>query len=144
MSVMAWDGLSIAADKQATCAGMRFTVRKLRVLPSSDVLCVVGDMDAGMMVMRWYEEGADPAKWPSCQSHDKDWCRLFVANKLVLKVYERQPVSYEIDEPFFAHGSGRDYAMAAMACGKSAKDAVEIAGRFDNGCGMGIDVVRFA
>lgn len=40
-----------------------------------------------------------------------------------------------------AWGSGRDYAMGAMARGANAKEAAEIAMRFDNGCGMGIDVV---
>lgn len=36
---------------------------------------------------------------------------------------------------FHAVGSGRDFALAAMACGKTAREAVEIAMSFDNGTG---------
>lgn len=150
MSVIAWDGKMIAADKQATCAGLRTTVTKLRRVQAEpgqfgygEVMAVAGDQDSGLMVMLWYEQGADPAKWPACQSDKDAWCRLLVASADGARIFERQPMSLKIEDPFYAHGSGRDYAMAAMACGKSAEEAVLIASRFDNGCGMGVDVVRF-
>jgi ATP-dependent protease HslVU (ClpYQ) peptidase subunit len=38
-----------------------------------------------------------------------------------------------------ATGSGRDYALAAMHCGKTAREAVEIACLFETGCGNGVD-----
>lgn len=46
-----------------------------------------------------------------------------------------------MDMPFWAAGSGADYAMGAMAAGKDAKEAVEIACRFDINCGLGVDVL---
>lgn len=36
---------------------------------------------------------------------------------------------------YHAVGSGRDFALAAMACGRSAHEAVDIAMAFDNGTG---------
>lgn len=38
---------------------------------------------------------------------------------------------WEITGPFAAVGSGGDFAIVAMECGKSAKEAVDIACRFD-------------
>lgn len=39
-------------------------------------------------------------------------------------------------------GSGRDFAIAAMHCGKTAREAVEIASLYENGCGNGVDVLE--
>lgn len=41
----------------------------------------------------------------------------------------------------FAWGSGADFALAAMACGKNAMEAVEIAAQFDTCTGGGVDFV---
>ena len=38
---------------------------------------------------------------------------------------------WEITEGFAAVGSGSSYAMAAMACGKGAREAVAIACKYD-------------
>jgi len=42
--------------------------------------------------------------------------------------------------PFYAVGSGRDFALAAMHLGKSAEEAVRVAMQFDLKTGMDIDV----
>lgn len=142
MSVVAWDGKSIAADKQATVSGLRFKVTKIWRIKSGEIIAGTGDWDSFAMVAKWYEEGADPGKWPACQSHKDDWARLTVVGPDGVKVYERQPVFIRVEDPFMAWGSGRDYAMGAMARGANAKEAVEIAMRFDNGCGLGIDAME--
>lgn len=45
----------------------------------------------------------------------------------------------ELVGPFFALGSGSDYALGAMAAGASAVDAALIACRFNVHCGGGVD-----
>ena len=45
---------------------------------------------------------------------------------------------------FVARGSGRDFALAAMAMGASAYEAVEIAARFDASTGDGIDEISLS
>lgn len=67
VSVIAWDGRTLAADKQATSNGVRFTTTKIRRLPSGDVLAWTGDEDHAHMVAKWYEDGADPGKWSKVQ-----------------------------------------------------------------------------
>ena len=51
---------------------------------------------------------------------------------------------WRVEDGFVAVGSGRDYAMATMALGHTARRAVEIACRFDPGTGNGIDELRYA
>jgi ATP-dependent protease HslVU (ClpYQ) peptidase subunit len=48
----------------------------------------------------------------------------------------------KLDEPFFAIGSGCHLAIAAMATGKSPREAVGIAAKFDTSTGMGCKVYR--
>lgn len=78
VSVVAWDGKSVAADKQGTCAGLRFTTTKLRRLEGGAVLAWTGEQGPGEAVAAWYEEGADRAKWPECQKDKETWARLIV------------------------------------------------------------------
>ena len=47
----------------------------------------------------------------------------------------------KVEDQFAAWGSGRDFALTAMHLGKSAREAVEIACLFENGCGNGVDVL---
>lgn len=143
MTVIAWDGRSMAADKRAVCAGVHCTTTKLRHLPSGEVLGWTGDQDAGEILAKWYADGADEAKFPDFQKDKDDWCRLIVADASGARFYERRPVSVRVEDRFYAWGSGRDFALAAMQCGKTAREAVEIAGLFDTGCGNGVDEVVF-
>lgn len=46
----------------------------------------------------------------------------------------------QIRTPYWAVGSGRDYALVAMYLGKSPKEAVEVAMQFDAKTGLEIDV----
>lgn len=43
MTVVAWDGKSLAVDKQATCADMRMTTTKACRLQQGDVVALVFD-----------------------------------------------------------------------------------------------------
>lgn len=139
MSCVAWDGTTIAADKQATNMGLRFKATKIRLLASGEVLAWCGDQDSGASISKWYEEGADVTKWPTCQADKDRWCRLIVVSYSSLKVYAREPVAIPCEDAFMAWGSGRDYALGAMMRGATAREAIEVAMRFDNGCGLGID-----
>jgi len=47
----------------------------------------------------------------------------------------------QVDQPYYAIGSGMTYAMGAMLAGATAKDAVKAACKADINSGMGITVV---
>ena len=137
MSVVAWDGKTVAADKIAVSAEMRTTTTKVFRLDDA-ILAWVGESGGGIALLDWYKNGSVQARWPAAQNTD-NWTRLIVARASGVFFFEREPHAQKVEEPFMAWGSGRDYAMGAMAMGASAEEAVEVAIRFSTTCGNGID-----
>ena len=139
MSVVVWDGRTLAADRQMVCAGLRTAVSKIRRLDDGTLLGFTGNHDVGLLLVRWYENGAKREEWPHVQS-GKHWTRLIVVQPGgVVGFYERQPEFQPSLEPFTAWGAGRDFAIGAMAMGADARKAVEITNRFSVDCGLGVE-----
>lgn len=141
MSVIAWDGKHVAADRQATNADMRRATRKVWRISGDEIAACTGEEAGGLDMVRWYEMGAAREKFPAAQATDR-WTRLIVFTERGAKVYEQAPEPIILTKPFMAWGSGRDFAMGAMAMGADARRAVQIASKFNIACGMGVDVVR--
>lgn len=142
MTTIAWDGKTLAADKMGTNSGYGFTVTKI-FRHKGELLFFSGDMDAGLVMMEWYKAGANASEWPALQSDKDAWSGFHVIrHDGGLWKYERGHVPFWIEDKMYACGSGRDYALGAMACGKTAEQAVEIACRFDVCSGNGIDTLR--
>ena len=139
MTVIAWDGKTLAADKQATSCGLAMTTTKIRQIEDGSVAAYTGDQDSGEVILQWYEDGADPMLWPVVQQTSKGWARLIVADAKGCRVYDRRPIAVEVEDSFAAGGSGRDFAVAALHCGKSAREAVETASLYSIDCGKGMD-----
>lgn len=106
MTVIAWDGKTIAADKRGVTAGLCITTTKLRRLNTGEILAWTGDQDSGEMVAAWYAAGGNPMEWPACQQKEETWSRLIVATKETVKYFERQPIAITVEDPFAAWGSG--------------------------------------
>lgn len=139
MSVIAFDGKTLAADKRA-CLGtlIRTTTKIFRI---GDALCAyAGDAAGGEEMLAWYAAGAIPSDFPPKQRGD-DWSGLLVVRKSGIVKYERSPFPVKFEDKFFAIGCGRDFALAAMHLGHDAKTAVEVAIALDSGCGNGIDTI---
>lgn len=135
MSVIAWDGQVLAADSQATSADARSLAVKLHRLPDGRIAGFTGPLDLGMQLVHWLRDGARLDAWPATQGTD-DWCRLIVWDPAVgLGHYERYPVLIPVLDPYTAFGSGRDFALGAMAQGASAVEAVEAAIKHGTTCG---------
>lgn len=142
MTVIAWDGKTLAADKRATSAGMIFTVTKMFRVRGC-LVAASGDFDRINESVAWFAAGADPSKMPPYARDNTDFVALLVINNVghILK-YERSAEPFRIESPFYAIGSGRDFAMAAMHLGHSAKEAVAVACALDSTCGNGIDALE--
>ena len=144
MSIVVWDGKTLAADKRASCGSLIRTTTKIFSLRG----CLVGydgDADAGEELIAWFKAGEDREKFPETQRDKEAFTGMLVIlpNKKVLK-YERTPHPIKFSDKKFAIGSGRDFALAAMFLGKTAADAVRISCIFDSGCGNGVDVLHHA
>ena len=146
MSVIAWDGKSLATDKLAIDCDLSSIVAKSKRLDDGRIVAWVGGHSSGQFLADWYEKGADPDKWPSFQNGGDDGARLIIVHPGGrCQSYDNSmvPTPGEIEAPFRAWGSGRDFAMGAMAMGATAEQAVEVASRFCITCGGGIDIYLF-
>lgn len=139
MSVVVWDGRTIAADCQATNGSLKFRISKMRRLTDGTVLAWTGIHPCGLAVARWYEDGAKREDWPASQNKD-DWSTLVVVlpNGRAFS-YERFPEAIDVLDLPAAWGCGSEFALGAMAMGADARKAVEIASQFSAGCGFGVE-----
>jgi len=101
-----------------------------------------GDQSAGEEIFAWFKEGRNADKFPASQRSRDDYASLLVVwDDGDLWKYERTPFPLKYPPQQFAIGSGCDFALAAMYCGKTAAEAVEVACQFNNWCGNGVDVL---
>ena len=148
MSIIAWDGTCIAADRRSSNNDFGFVGGKLIEVVRGHVRFIVGwtgICENGLALLRWFEQGERETDWPKCQTKE-DWCRLIILNMNHNQIvtYEQHPIAQPLhpENKFMAWGAGRDFALGAMAAGKTAIEAVEIASQFCNSCGNGVDVFR--
>lgn len=139
MTVIAWDGKTLAADRLALTGYTRGTTTKIR-RAGRELLAVTGDLSVGMEMLRWYEDGAVPGEFPASNRNPNEGGSLIVirADGEVLK-YESGPIPFPLLGLPLAFGSGGESAMVAMACGLDAVKAVEVVSRFNYTCGNGVD-----
>lgn len=143
MTCIAYDGKTLAADRQATQAGYAATVKKIHRAPSGELLAFSGSLDAGMALVDWYCSGGEKP-FPDNREGVSD-CRAYLlvinCNGEIFR-YERDHVPLRFYDAVTAMGSGRDYALAAMYLGYDARKAVEVACALDVECGNGIDTLE--
>lgn len=141
MTVIAWDGKTLAADKQSTSSGYATTVTKVfRV--AGGLVGLMGNAGHASALLGWFHDGRDPDKWP--KAHGESAGALFIdqSGKALGYSGDDGPHSFAIESKFTAFGCGRDYALAAMYLGKSAAEAVQVACALDVNCGCGIDTLE--
>lgn len=140
MTILAWDGKTLAADKQCTIVGYAHTVTKIHRVPDG-IIGLCGSGPHSQAILAWFLRGRDPDKWPKKPEEcDSTATAIFVTKDGVFGYACGYSEIYE--DKFVAFGCGRDYAMAAMYLGKSAREAVEVACALDINCGKGIDTLE--
>lgn len=145
MTVIAFDGVTLAADKRCCYGSMIGTTTKIRRvdLPTFPGALVGGSGDYGSVeeMVRWIEAGEKAADFPAIQRTDK-WAAMIVVDDTGARMYEMTPapIRYDRGEPITL-GSGREFARAALYLGCDARRAVEVACALDSGCGNGIDTL---
>jgi ATP-dependent protease HslVU (ClpYQ) peptidase subunit len=139
MTVIAWDGETLAADRRATSGGgIARTVTKIQ--KHGDVLLgVTGNWDVAAEMREWFKAGAVPADFPA-KARDGD-ATLIVIRRSGIETFIEGPYSMPLEEEKAAWGSGRDYAEATMYLGGSAVQGVQVASHFQTDCGNGFDTL---
>lgn len=146
MTVIAWDGKTLAADKRATKWGLVYTVTKIFRVSGPNgygyqLVGVSGDATRGAELIAWLESGGDPARYPPLLDKENKAVLMCIGSDRRIRLYENTAFPYVVEDAMWAEGQGRDFALSAMHSGRTATEAVEWASRFLDGCGNGIDTL---
>lgn len=142
MTVIAWDGQTLAADKRCSYGGMVCTVTKIFRIGNL-LVAGAGDFPHVLAMVEWVRRGRDPADFPVAQGSKDDWQPLLViepGGKAL--IYERTPYPVHYEQDYMTLGSGREYARAALHMGADAVEAVRVASALDVNCGNGVDILE--
>jgi len=141
MTVIAWDGKTLAADRLMTNGHMRSTGTKI-VRHDDHLLGIFGNMSMGMQLLNWFENGQVIEEFPIDNKSDEYRAGLvMVKPDGSIWQYEDTPFPMKIEDCFTAFGSGSEGALIAMECGCNARQAVELVSKYNITCGNGIDVL---
>jgi len=92
MSIVAWDGKTLAADCQTTNVSMRIKSRKIVRLDSWEVVAWTGEESLGIALLDWYKERTIVGKLLEGKKDKERWARLIVADRNGCRFYEQEPV----------------------------------------------------
>ena len=129
MTVIAWDGETLAADSAAPSEGTVYLVRKVRRRADGALVAILGDRASALALAEWHEAGAHPDLVPAFHE-DAGGFVLVTPSRRVFTCWSTMPgILDEHEEELGAWGSGRDAALAALFSGRNAQEAVGIACR---------------
>lgn len=143
MSCLAWDGKTLAADRAVSAWSMVFVgADKAWRLGDGSLVGIAGMDSEGRRIAKWIERGGRASSYPT-PALDDDGCSasdtvVMHVKRGRVRLFCESPIACEVLEPFWAIGSGGRLAIGAMAHGATAREAVEIAARFDPHVGRGI------
>lgn len=146
MTVITFDGNTVAADKRASDCGLARTVTKIEKFGAS-ILAMTGNWDHAVELREWYKAGARLDEFTDLLRECDATLIVFTRkaeNCCTVHSYSNAPYPMLVEETQCAFGSGRDFAEAAMHLGKTAREAVEIACHFQTDCGNGVDSLTLA
>lgn len=127
MTTIAYDGKTLCADSQVTSRDVRFGVAtKLWRLESGALLATTGDLALCYALMLWLD-GKDDKPTPK---EGESAGALLIEPDGTAWDYGTSLRRFPASIPW-AGGTGEVIAMTAMRCGKTAKEAVEIACEMD-------------
>lgn len=141
MTVIAWDGKTLAADKRTSFGSRHLTTRKVQRV-NGHLVAGAGDTAAILDMVEWFRAGANPHTLPANQRTDNFVSLLVITPEGEIREYSNGPYPVVIENSQWAIGSGADFARTAMHLGKPAREAVEIACMFDSNCGNGIETLE--
>ena len=117
----------LATDTQITIGTRRMLGSKLQLVAPFDCFAFAGDCDEEEEFLHWYKAGS---KWED-RIHKLKKVEAIQINKYGDVIWWNGYSHLPIVDDFFAIGSGEQIAVAFMHLGKTAIEAVGLAGQLD-------------
>lgn len=139
MTVIAWDGHTLAADKQSNFGDSVLTTTKIERIGEL-LVGAAGHTGQCRAARAWVRNGRKADEFKGLD----DVHLLVIEPDGRTLLYDESPHPIVLADRCVAIGSAMGEAMVAMACGKCAREAVELAIRFNTSCGNGVDTLELA
>jgi hypothetical protein len=139
MTVIAWDGVTVAADRKSSGTGPDMIFNKIFRLDSGEVAAIFGNARNAYTLLEWKRGNLE--EFPTDFS---DEGKMLVFGNGYVSFYSTRSKGLAIPvlDEFMAWGTGADVAVGALAAGADSVRAVEIACRYNSGCGLGLDSLK--
>lgn len=145
MSTIAFDGITLAADRAAWSGGCKYRVRKVFNVTATTgkryLVAFCGDGHFAQAVLSWMRGGQHPGAYPTT---DNVVIAVVIDEQRRIWRLESTALRYgRVLERLHACGGGQDFAIGALEGGATAVQAVRIAIKRSEMAGLGVDSVRF-
>ena len=141
MTTIAYRDGILAADGRMTYGDTIFTdhTKKIHRLSDGALFALCGDVSYVQPMLDSLED--DEVDLPEV-SEGSSFTAVIVERDGKLRLYEGRGGFITLDAPYYAFGSGEEYAIGAMDMGASAQDAVRVACGRDLGTGGDIQIEK--
>jgi hypothetical protein len=139
MTVIAWDGKTLAADRLSTQYSLKQTTNKIfkaNINGVTTLLGITGDAVTGMKIVRHLVYGDE---YPENGNSENSHAACIAIDKTGIYKYNHLDTPIKLLDEKMAFGSGQDFALACMKCGLTAIQAVEMTNTLSSACGNGYD-----
>lgn len=148
MTIIAWDGTTLAADTQViTASGFKSKTNKIYEI-KKDVICGwAGAQPTAIHLLNWYTNVSNDMEcdFPFIESEDYGAELMIIDKSGIISIYNSGcgSIPFYPETTYFAIGSGAKFAMATMHLGYDSMKAIEVANNFDPFCGSEITTLTF-
>ena len=126
----------MAADSRRTSGSFAYLSTPKITRVGNDLVGTCGSAADGEKFIEWYRD--QTKKKPKL----KDFQAIVLTGEgAIFEVWE-DLTFLEVIEPFFAVGSGREFAMGAMAMKDNPRKAIEIACKYDKNSGLPVQLEK--
>src|ERR1700758_4251421 len=142
MTVIAWDGFTLAADKLSESGRTVQPTKKVHAI-NGYLVGAAGYAGCGAELLSWFRRGALVEEFPESNKDSESGAQLLVVTPSGRAFFIfNTPYPTPITSSKAALGCGGESALVAMHCGRRAGDAVAVTCLFNSGCGGGIDTIN--
>lgn len=129
MTTCTWDGKRISADTRSITGAVIDQAPCQKIFQKKGIYCAIaGDVATALIVMEYLLKDKRKAERPELDA--EDIFQIMLVSKDRCEYYSCSLDPSPMAAPC-AIGSGGDYALAAMLCGKSGPQSIQVAAKMD-------------
>lgn len=137
MTTIAYRNGVLAADSQATDDGLKYETPEKIQRHGNTAYAVAGNLACGLKMIGWLlRNNHNPWCDEDCPLDDETVVVTLHLDSSTLEVWEHPGWPVTVTDAFAAWGSGAAIAIGAMAMGATAREAVDVAAKWDDGTGF--------